>query len=631
MTHPEILFLPNREAVRVPTGTPLLEAAQKAAVDLEAPCNGKGTCGKCRVQLVEGALPTPHHDELGHLSSAELASGVRLACRQEASGNSVVRLVSAGRGGERILCDGLLPAFELDPPVTKRLVVLPPATLEDNCDDLTRLERALGCELAGSVSLEFLRQLPHALRHSPAAFKEPAKACTESTNASRAGGWPVTVVFHGGRPIGIEPGDTRERCYGVAVDIGTTTVVAALIDLASGAELATASMVNPQKAHGLDVLSRIQRLKEEPAALDGLTALIRGGLDQLLGELCEEARVSRDDLYELVVAANATMTHLLLGIDPSAIGSSPYVPAFSGSVELPAAELGLLLARCARVYCLPAVSGYIGADIVAGLLASELESSDRPALLIDIGTNGEMVLGSAHGLTACSCAAGPALEGMNISCGMRAAQGAIERVELNAEVATRTIGDAPALGICGSGIIDAVAELVKVGAVLPSGRFDKSSAAGEAVSWRARLKNEGAGRFILAEAAADRGEVAVSQKDIRQVQLAKGAILSGILSLTAQLGIRPADIDRIYLAGAFGHRIRKESLGRLGMVPAECLDRAIPIGNSSKAGAIMALLSLKKRALAEQLARRVGYVELSCYPGYDRLFAEALAFPKERA
>jgi uncharacterized 2Fe-2S/4Fe-4S cluster protein (DUF4445 family) len=605
MSGAEILFLPHDRTVRVPTGTLLLDAAQQAAIGVEAPCNGKGTCGKCRVRIVEGAVSGPHPDELELLSPDDIREGVRLACRSAAAGTSVVELLGYGVRRHRILSDGVLPPFELEPNITKRYLELTKPSLADHCDDLRRLERALGCPLPAELPLDFLRQLPGALR---------------------AGGYRVTVVLASGRPIGIEPGDTSTRCYGVAVDIGTTTVVAALVDLLSGEELATASMVNPQKGYGLDVLSRIQYVKEHPEALETLSGLIREGLGRLISELCERTAIDRSNVYEAAVAANATMTHLFLGIDPSGIGSSPYVPAFTAGVSLPARTAGLAIAPFGLVYCLPAVSGYIGADIVAGLLASELNGSEKVSLLIDIGTNGELVLGSSNGLHACSCAAGPALEGMNIGCGMRAAEGAIEQVHIDDTVAVRTIGDKPAVGICGSGIIDAVAEMVKVGALSRSGRLVRLTGGEEHRPWHSRLRPEGSGRFVLCDPGTGGEEIAVSQKDIRQVQLAKGAILSGILSLTAQLGIRLADFDRICIAGAFGHHVRKESLARLGIFPRECLERVVLIGNSSKSGAMMTLLSRSKRSEAEHLAGQVNYVELSCYPGYERLFADSLSF-----
>ena len=602
MTGVEITFLPDNRTVRVPRGSSLLDAARLAGAELEAPCNGAGSCGKCRVQLLEDAAQ-PHADELLHLSGSEIAEGVRLACRSRADGSATVQLSGAAASGHRILSEGLLPPFALDPQIGKRYLELPPPSLADNCDDLSRLARALEGGLSAEPTLAFLQDLPGALR---------------------AGGYRVTVVTADGRPIGIEPGDTSARCYGVAVDIGTTTVVAALIDLLSGDELASASMINPQKGYGLDVLSRIQQLRAHPEALHTLSSLIREGIDQLIGQLSASASVGRGEIYELAVAANATMTHLLLGVDPAGIGASPYLPAFTAGASVPARELGLAIAPFGLVYCLPAVSGYIGADIVAGLLAAEMDQSAGIALLIDIGTNGEIVLGSSQGLHACSCAAGPALEGMNIGCGMRAAEGAIERVLIDGELTLGTIGDAPAVGICGSGIIDAVAELVKVGAIGRSGRLLRLNGKEAPLPWHARLRSDGSSRFVLSETGGV--EIAVSQKDVRQVQLAKGAILSGMLSLTAQLGIGLEEIERVYIAGAFGHHVRKESLARLGVFPRECLDKVVLIGNSSKSGAIMTLLSREQRARAEAIARKVGYLELSCFPGYDRLFADCLSF-----
>lgn len=602
MTHAQITFLPADTTVTAEIHSSLLAAARRASVSLEAPCDGKGTCGKCRVH-VEGETAAPHHDELRHLGAAELEDGVRLACRTTVAGRAVVRPLDTGGGRHRIVSDGVLPPFELDPAVTKRCITLAPPSLEEGGDDLARLGRALGASLSGEVPLPLLRALPGELRR---------------------GGGTVTAVFADGRPVGVEAGDTAGAILGVAVDIGTTTVVASLVDLVAGREVATASLLNPQKEYGLDVLTRIRHLKEHPDALERLCAAIREGVDRLVGELCADAGIDRRAVYEVAVAANTTMTHIFLGVDPAGLGSAPYLPAFTAAVTIPAAEAGLAVSPFGRVHCLPAVSGYIGGDICAGLLASKLADAERPALLIDIGTNGEIVLGSRAGLHACSCAAGPALEGMNVSCGMRAAEGAIERVEIDGDVQIATIGGAWPVGICGSGIIDAVAEMARVGAILPSGRF--ASPSGEPLPWHGRLRREGGSRFVLAEDREGR-EIAVTQRDVRQVQLAKGAILSGILALTDRLGVSLADLDRVYIAGAFGSHVRKESLARLGLIPAECLDRVETIGNSSKTGAVLALLSRGLRREAEELAGRVAYLELSCLPGYDRLFADSLSFP----
>ncbi|MBF0635253.1 MAG: DUF4445 domain-containing protein, partial [Nitrospinae bacterium] len=315
-------------------------------------------------------------------------------------------------------------------------------------------------------------------------------------------------------------------------------------------------------------------------------------------------------------------------VDPASLGRSPYVSVFSTAVDVPADETGLAISRFGTVHCLPSVSSYIGADIVAGLIVTEMEKKNETALFIDIGTNGEIAMFAGGVLSACSCAAGPALEGMNISCGMRAANGAIEKIFIGDDgVRVHTIGNKPAVGLCGSGVIDAVGELVKSGAVTKSGRFVKPSAvAGK--SWAGRLDDtNGGAKFVLSEGGKNSEPIAVTQKDIRQVQLAKGAILSGILALAKRLEVNIGDIDRVYIAGAFGHHVRLESLARLGILPEELHSKVTLVGNSSKTGAMLSLLSQDKRKEANDIARRVRYIELSCVPGYDRLFTECLSFP----
>ncbi|MBS3909986.1 MAG: DUF4445 domain-containing protein [Actinobacteria bacterium] len=606
----EVQFLPQGKTVRVRKGMSVLDAAREAFIDIETSCNGKGTCGKCRIRYVEGTAGAPHRDELIHIGKEDLDAGVRLACRTTVSDRASVNVIDEPKKKHRILSEGFMPSFTLDPNIRKVYVDLPKPSLEDNVDDIGRLERALGLRIADSMPISLLRELPGILREND--FK-------------------LTIVHSGGDIIAIEAGDTSARCYGVAVDIGTTTVVASLVDLDSGDERASASMINPQKNYGLDVLTRIGHIRAHPGALHVLSGLIRQGINALIGEVCETAGVDRQYIYEAAVAANSTMMHLFIGVDATALGSSPYVSVFTSARSLPAAKLGLEISECGTVYCLPAVSSYIGADITAGLIVAELDRQEQKALFIDIGTNGEIVFGSKDGLYACSCAAGPALEGMNITCGMRAAEGAVEKVFIDDVVSIHTIGDKPATGICGSGIIDVVAELIKAGAIAPSGRLAKFADGEAPLACHAHLRNGNKGvRFVLSDACETRSEVAITQKDIRQVQLAKGAILSGIVSLTSQLNIGVADIERVYVAGAFGRHVRLESLARLGVFPDECLDRVTLVGNSAKTGAMLCLLSKEKREEATRVARRVHYIELSCYPRYDRLFAECLAFPKTK-
>ncbi|MGC2047575.1 MAG: ASKHA domain-containing protein [Gallionella sp.] len=602
----EIRFLPQNKVVDAAVGSCLMQVARDAFIDIESSCSGKGTCGKCLVQLVDGVTDEPHDDEIKHISGENLAQGVRLACRLKVTGVADYRVLGVGGKKHRILSEGLMPEFSLNPNIRKEYIELEKPKLEDNLDDVSRLERALGFGFAEKLPLSLLQQIPGVLR---------------------SGGLEATLVFAGDDVIGIEPGDTTSLCYGAAVDIGTTTVVVSLVNLVTGEELAACTMINPQKNHGLDVLSRIQHVREHPGGLDELSRMVRECIDSLIGEACEDAEVERRNIYEITVAANSTMMHFFLGVDPSGIGKSPYVPSFTRGVNVTARELGLAISPFGTVYCLPSVSAYIGADIVAGILCAELAGKDERALFIDIGTNGEIAFSSKGKICSCSTAAGPALEGMNISCGMRAANGAIEKVFINDDVEVHTIGGKAAVGLCGSGIIDAVGELIKAGVVTPSGRFVKLQP-GDAPPWAHRLQNgDGPASFVLSAGKKGFGPIAITQKDIRQVQLAKGAIVSGILVLLSKLGIGLQDIDRVYIAGAFGFHVRMESFARMGVIPPELLDRVSLIGNSSKSGAILCLLAKEKREEAARLARKIDYTELSCFPDYDKLFTKCLSFP----
>jgi uncharacterized 2Fe-2S/4Fe-4S cluster protein (DUF4445 family) len=602
----EIRFLPQNKVVDADIGSCLMQVAREAFIDIESSCSGKGTCGKCLIQHVEGEADEPHDDEIKHISSENLAQGVRLACRLKVTGVADYQVLGVGGKKHRILSEGLMPEFSLNPHVSKKYVELEKPKLEDNLDDVSRLERALGRRFTGKLPLSLLQQIPGVLR---------------------SGGFKATLVLAGDDLVGVEPGDTTSLCYGAAVDIGTTTVVVSLVNLVTGEELSACTMINPQKNHGLDVLSRIQHVREHPGGLDELSLMVRECIDSLIGEACKDAEVERRNLYEITVAANSTMMHFFLGVDPSGIGKSPYVPAFSQGVDATAQELGLAISPFGTVYCLPSVSAYIGADIVAGILCAELADKDERALFIDIGTNGEIAFSSRGKISSCSTAAGPALEGMNISCGMRAANGAIEKVFINDDVEVHTIGDRPAVGLCGSGIIDAVGELIRAGVVEPSGRFVKLKPE-DTPPWAHRLQSgDGPASFTLSAGKKGYGPIAITQKDIRQVQLAKGAILSGILALLSELGIGLQDIDRVYIAGGFGFHVRMESFARMGVIPMELLDRISLIGNSSKSGAILCLLSKEKREEAARLARKIDYTELSCFPDYDKLFTKCLSFP----
>ena len=452
--------------------------------------------------------------------------------------------------------------------------------------------------------------------------------------------------------------DSFEGGYGVAVDIGTTTVAMALIDLATGEEVASASDINAQKHFGLDVLTRITYEYEYgETGIRELQKAIVDSLNGMLDAMCEKAESCRQEIREIVVAANCTMTHMLLGVDARSIGRAPYAPAFKAAQVRPASEIGLRAAEDTLLYCLPQVSSYIGADIVAGAYVCEMEKQIGNVLFIDIGTNGEIVLASEGKLLSCSCAAGPALEGMNISCGMRAADGAIEDIRMTADgVEIAVIGDCEPVGLCGSGILAAVRELIRNGYLKKTGAFMQVEALGEGDWRRSVLRNEkladdlsktdaneanatclgatGARKAGKREAVIwkneDSREILVTQDDVRQVQLAKGAILSGFTVLLKKAGITMENLDKVLIAGQFGAHLPAESLVGVGILPPEVKEKIVYVGNSSKTGAYMALMSKQARREMEALAEKIDYFELAETTDYERVFAECMRFPAAR-
>lgn len=420
--------------------------------------------------------------------------------------------------------------------------------------------------------------------------------------------------------------DEFDDGYGIVIDIGTTTVVTALIDLKTGEEIAGASMINAQKRYGLDVLTRITYEYEHPdCGVRELQEVMVSSINAMIGEACREAAVDRREIREIDVAANCTMMHMLLGVDARSIGRSPYSPGFTEARELPAGEIGIEAGMDTRLYCLPQVSAYIGADIVAGAYVCELQKEQGNVLFIDIGTNGEIVLAVDGRLLCCSCAAGPALEGMNISSGMRAAEGAVEDVRITEQgIRLTVIGDQEPAGLCGSGVLSAVKELLRTGIVKKTGVFVKKEKLDEQDYRYPMIQVNGTKReFILCE----NPKLLVTQGDVRQVQLAKGAILSGFTALLHKAGIRMEDLDKVMIAGQFGAHLPEESLIGTGILPREAKGKIVYVGNSSKTGAYMALMSGKVKREIEELAEKMEYMELAETENYERIFTESMIFP----
>jgi len=418
----------------------------------------------------------------------------------------------------------------------------------------------------------------------------------------------------GNENLAVSTADKMENCYGVAIDIGTTTVVASLVDLNRGKEIESLACLNGQKAFGQDVMSRIHYADSNSRGTELLQKTIINDLSGLISELCKRHKLTKDNIYDVCVAANPTMIHLLAGINPASMGKAPYKPAFQGALSLKGIDLGLPVSPFCNVYCLPAVSSFIGGDITGGILACGLEVPGEKTLFIDVGTNGEIVLADGGRFCACSCAAGPALEGMNISCGVRAAQGAIEDVFIVGDaVHYTTIGGEAATGICGSGLLAAIAEMRKAGIINRSGRLQSHALVETAA---------GKKRFII-----DAGRnIYITQQDIRQVQLARAAILSGIYALLDEVGMRAGELSRVIVAGQFGAHLKVESLIGAGILPSQWRQIISYAGNTSKSGALICLLSQPERKVVETLAEKIQYIELSVLEGYEDLFVKCMQF-----
>lgn len=591
---PKVVFEPDGVEREVIAGTRVVEAAGRAGIALRTPCGRRGLCGKCRIIFLSGA-PEPGKREAEVLGERELKEGCRLACASRIARDATVRVPQEARlYRHRVLEEGRATEAALDPKVRLREVKMPAPTLDDQKDDCSRLLDALGDREEFRAGVDFLRRLPRELRRC---------------------GFEVELVEYEGELLDARRGGSP--VLGAAVDVGTTTVVGAVHDLRTGALLGRASATNPQAAFGDDVVSRMDHAREEPGLAE-LREAISGCVDRILRDCCASAGARAEDLYEIVVAGNTVMTLLFFGIDPLPVATVPFAPATLGPVRAKARELGLAFPR-ARVWSVPCVSGYVGGDIVAGLVASGARQRDGASLYIDIGTNGEIVLCAREKIHACSAAAGPAFEGARISCGMRAEAGAIDHAELrDAHVAFTTIGSARARGICGTGLIDLVACLLNAGLVDKSGAFRKKGPAAK------KLRGE---RFVVSAGRGRRG-ISLTQRDVRELQLAKGAILAGTRLLARAAGVEPAGIDHVLLAGAFGNYIDPSNALALGLLPPEIpVERIEFVGNAAFAGASAALLDDGFRRRMEETARSIEYVELSAIPEFQEEFAEAMFFP----
>ncbi|MFO1072941.1 MAG: ASKHA domain-containing protein [Geminicoccaceae bacterium] len=634
MTDALVVFTPSGKRGRFPLGTPVLTAARQLGVDLDSVCGGRAICGRCQVEVGEGSFAkhglesSPSHlqpltaTEARYRERKGLAPARRLGCQATLLGDVVIDVPPESQVHRPIVRKRAeARAIDLDPATRLYLVEVEPPDMHRQRGDLERLgdalERQWGLkDLA--IDLAALQSLQRCLR---------------------AGDWQVTVAVHQGaihqgrRILALWPG-YRDAVHGLAVDVGSTTIAAHLCHLLTGEVLASAGAMNPQIRFGEDLMSRVSYAMMNPGGAEEMTAAVRDALDGLARSLCAEAGIEPSTLLELVVVGNPVMHHLVLGLDPTELGGAPFALATDAALELPARELGLTaVAPAARLYLLPCIAGHVGADCAAVMLSESPHLGDAVTLLVDVGTNAEIVLGNRGRLLACSSPTGPAFEGAQIGNGQRAAPGAIERVRIDPatlEPRLRVIGsDAwsdepgfatapPVTGICGSGIIEVLAEMYLAGILLADGTIDGSLAARSP-----RIRPDGRTfAYVLREATP---EILIRQTDVRAIQLAKAALYAGARLLMDRLEV--ASVDRIVLAGAFGSHIDPVHAMVLGMIPDCPVAQVGSAGNAAGTGARIALLNQAARAEIEALVRRVEKVETAIEPRFQEHFVAAMAIP----
>jgi uncharacterized 2Fe-2S/4Fe-4S cluster protein (DUF4445 family) len=602
-----VRFEPEGQEVRVPAGTPVFDAASWNGIAIDSTCGGHGTCKKCKVRVVEGELPVSTVDPRA-FTPDELNGGWRLACRAPARGELVIEVPPLQTRPKAALV-GVGRHVILRPSVQKRHLVLEEPSLEDQRSDLQRVMDALD-DLEPRVELPVLRTLGKVLRES---------------------GFDVTAVVCDDLLIDLEPGDTTARRFAMAFDLGTTTVVANLLDLETGQPMAVQSMLNRQQPFGADVISRVSATMLDEGALDALRARAEETLAQLTEEVCAEAGVDPGEVYEITVCGNVTMTQLALGIDPEPLSMAPFIVTTHEFPQLLAADLGVPVHARAPAFVFPSLGAYVGGDIVAGMLATGLTRDKRVRLFIDVGTNSEIALGNQDGVVATAAPAGPAFEAAQIRCGMRAAEGAIEGVAVSTDdLALEVIGDTEPIGLCGSGLVDAVAELVSAGLLDHSGRYvDDEKATEISPALAPRLTKIGEERvFVLHWRGEDPAEsIYLTQRDIRELQFAKASIATGWKILFGELGMEPEDVSQVLLAGSFGQYLSPASAVKIGLVPRIALPRIVSAGNVAGEGSKIAALSLRERAEARSIVNEVRYVELSGRSDFNDAFIDQLAFP----
>lgn len=582
-----------------------MAAARQAGIELNSTCGGEGTCGQCQLIVLRGTLTEPMESETFLLDAVELASGRRLGCCTYPLSDVVAEIPRESiTAGQRLQLESTLKDIPVDPVVRKHVVMLQKPTLQDNRSDFNRLIDALQSEYA----------LPH--------LHTPIEVLRSIPGTLRENNWHVAVFTREDDLIGI--GKVADRALGICVDLGTTKIAAALVDLETGETLASRGAPNPQLGYGEDVISRINFVYRNPDGAKILAEKVQTVINDLLGELVADCGANRQQVVEGCIVGNTVMIHLLLRLPVRQLATAPYVAAISDAVNMPAQEMGLVMAPGASVYIPPCVGGFIGSDHVAMILACDLDRSDKVALGIDIGTNTEIVIRKPglRLLGSASCASGPAFEGAHIGEGMRAASGAIEKVAITGN-GTKwvTIQNEAPVGVCGSGIIDTIAELHRTALINRQGTFQRDSS-------RVRQGKNG-GEFLLVPASESGTgrDIVIDQKDVGEIQLAKGAIHAGLQILLSATGTQPEDVEEVFIAGAFGTYLNIRHVNEIGLFPRLPNAQFLQVGNAALVGARWMLISKMARRRAREIQRGTEYLELTTYPTFNRVFAHAMLFP----
>jgi uncharacterized 2Fe-2S/4Fe-4S cluster protein (DUF4445 family) len=606
-----VTFEPIGIRVKTEVGRTIFDIVRETGLAIRSECGGRGICGKCKIIVSDPkTISALTKNEETQLTADEIRKGYRLACLTKVRKDLLVTIPQESRiVARKLQLFGTEKRVKIETNVEKIHLTINEPTLEDLRSDLERLIEELkrSKRLLKSLRVDYhvLKNLPDILRNK---------------------NWEVTVViWNEEEVIAVERGDTTDRFYGLAIDVGTSKIVVHVVNLLDGKTVATSAIENPQMMYGEDIISRITYAIKDKRYVRKLQLMLINGVNETIKSACREAKISPKNIYEVIFVGNTAMHHFFFGISPKHVSLSPYVPAVRQSICAKARQLNVKVNPNAVICSLPIIGGFVGSDAVADVLAIEMYKADKPSLLLDIGTNTEVFLGDKKRLMCCSCASGPAFEGVNIKHGVKAVDGAIERVKIESpsEVKFDTINDVPPIGICGTGIIDAIAEMFRQGIIGSDGRFVKTIKS-------PRLKKISEERcFVIAQKSesGNEREIVITQKDINEVQLAKAAIFAGCSVLIKKAGLPFEALNKVFIAGAFGTSLNPESAKILGLVPDVDTRKIEFVGNTAIVGGKKALLSISERRKTANIIKRTTYVELAAEPNFAAEFSKALFIP----